>query len=48
MDTYGHLFPTREQGWADKLDDEGWSGETAPSAHAAEKESEQLSSKSLV
>lgn len=48
MDTYGHLFPSRERGGADKLDDEGWRGETAPSAHPAKKESEQLSSKSLV
>ena len=47
MDTYGHLFPSRERGWADKLDDEGWRGEPAPSAHPAEKISEQLSPKSL-
>lgn len=37
MDTYGHLFPSRERGWADKLDDEGWRGETAPSVHPAKK-----------
>jgi integrase len=48
MDTYGHLFPSRERGWTDKLDDEAWRGETAPSTHPEKKAAEQLSPKSLV
>jgi hypothetical protein len=46
MDTYGHLFPSRERGWAAKLDDEGCRGATAPSAHPVEKVAERLSPKS--
>lgn|GEM_PF-7075188 len=38
-------FPAENGGWADKWDDEGWRGETAPSAHPKEKVVEQLSPK---
>ncbi len=30
MDTYGHLFPNRDGGWTDKLDDVMPERETAP------------------
>ena len=46
MDTYGHLFPNREQGWADRLDDRDSEGKTAPPAHPEQGTQEQLSHKS--
>ena len=41
MDTYGHLFPSRERGWTDKLDDVP----VAPQAHPHREVAEQLSDK---
>lgn len=33
MDTYGHLFPSQNRGWVEKLDDERQEGESAPHLH---------------
>ena len=41
MDTYGHLFPSRERGWTDKLDDVP----VAPQAHPRREVDEQPSDK---
>jgi integrase len=35
MDTSGHLFPNRDRGWTDKLDDRPQEADLAPSAHPA-------------
>jgi integrase len=40
MDTYGHLFPNRDRGWTDKLDDGPREVDLAPSAHPALKPAE--------
>ena len=45
MDTYGHLFPSRDSGWTDKLDDGPTGGESAPQAHPEAKTQEQESYK---
>ena len=45
MDTYGHLFPSRDRRWTDTLDDEPRVGETAPQAHPEEQGHEQKSYK---
>ena len=45
MDTYGHLFPSREQGWTSRLDDVPMDGEMAPQTHPEEKTQEQESSR---
>ena len=45
MDTYGHLFPSRDQGWTDRLDDGPTDGENAPQAHPEAKSQEQESYK---
>ena len=45
MDTYGHLFPSRDNGWTDKLDDRPTGGEIAPQAHPEAKTKEQESYK---
>jgi integrase len=42
MDTYGHLFPNRDRGWTDKLDDEREEGGLVPSAHPALKPAEEV------
>ena len=47
MDTYGHLFPSRDKGWADKLDDTPEECATAPLEHPAKAWSEKLSRKPL-
>jgi Phage integrase family len=45
MDTYGHLFPSRDSGWTDKLDDEPTDRENAPQANPEAKREEQVSYK---
>jgi integrase len=45
MDIYGHLFPDRDRGWADKLDDVRAGAETAPALHPESEGDEQGSHK---
>ena len=45
MDTYGHLFPSRIQGWTNTLDDVPRDGENAPQTHPEAKTQEQESYK---
>ncbi len=47
MDTYGHLFPNRDKGWADKLDDQPGEAVLAPLEHPAMVVSEERSPKLL-
>jgi integrase len=47
MDTYGHLFPNRDKGWADKLDDQPGESVLAPLEHPAMGVSEERSPKLL-
>jgi len=45
MDTYGHLFPSRDRGWTDKLDDAPLGANYAPQTHPARERLEQQSHK---
>ena len=36
MDVYGHLFPNRNRGWVDRLDEPGFRGESATQPQPAE------------
>lgn len=47
MDTYGHLFPNRDKGWTDKLDDQPGEVVSAPQAHPVNQMEEELSPKPL-
>ncbi len=38
ISSQGHLFPSREQGWTNRLDDVPPDGEMAPQPHPGEKE----------
>ena len=42
MDTYGHLFPSKERGWTDKLDDESLAPKAHPQREVAEQPSDKL------
>lgn len=48
MDTYGHLFPSRDKGWTDKLDEQPGKVFLAPQEHPAIALVEELSPKPLV
>jgi len=48
MDTYGHLYPSRDSGWTDKLDGGPMDGQNASQAHPGAEVQEQKSYKSLV
>ncbi len=43
MDTYGHLFPNRNRGWVNRLDEGGFESQNATQAQPESQESEGIS-----